>query len=104
MKTNVDLKKENLEPTSQDFSTATILKNSTKLSIYLFQCFEDLMSENSPTFFSMMDTAEVKTTTFGIFVRDNYHQKQLLADAESSLKCWNFSCVPESFMNFTSQP
>ena len=76
--------KENSEPTSLDFSSATIPNNSPNYSTNLFQCFEDLLSDNSRPISCLMDNTKVKTT-FGIFV----------ADSESSQKCWDFSCVPE---------
>ena len=92
--------KENPEPTSLDVSSATIPNNSPNYSTNLFQCFEDLLSENSPTIPSMMDTTEVKTT-FGTSVLDKYRQKGFLADAESSQKCWDFSCVPERVLRIS---
>ena len=92
--------KENLEPSSPDFSSATIPNNNPNYSTNLFQCFEDLLSENSPTISSMMDNTEVKTT-FGTSVLDKYRQKGFLADAESSQKCWDFSCVPERVLRIS---
>ena len=93
---------ENSEPTSLDVSSATIPNNSPNYSTNLFHCFEDLLSKNSATISSLKDTTEIKTT-FGTSVLDKYRQKGFLADAESSQKCWENSCVPESFENFTSQ-
>ena len=92
--------KENPEPTSLDVSSATIPNNSPNYSTNLFQCFEDLLSENSPTIPSMMDTTEVKRA-FGTSVLDKYRQKGFLADAESSQKCWDFSCVPERVLRIS---
>ena len=48
----------------------------------------------------MMDNTEVKTT-FGTSVLDKYRQKGFLADAESSQKCWDFSCVPERVLRIS---
>ena len=61
--------KENPEPTSLDVSSGTIPKNSPNYSTNLLQCFEDLLSENSPTISSLMNTTDVKTT-FGTSVLD----------------------------------
>ena len=92
--------KENPELSSLDFSSATFPNNNPNYSTNLFQCFEDLLSENSPTISSMMDNTEVKTT-FGTSVLDKYRQKGFLADAESSQKCWDFSCVPERVLRIS---
>ena len=92
--------KENPELSSLDFSSATFPNNNPNYSTNMFQCFEDLLSENSPTISSMMDNTEVKTT-FGTSVLDKYRQKGFLADAESSQKCWDFSCVPERVLRIS---
>ena len=92
--------KENPELSSLDFSSATFPNNNPNYSTNLFQCFEDLLSENSPTISSMMDNTEVKTT-FGTSVLDKYRQKGFLADAESSQKCWDFSCVPKRVLRIS---
>ena len=87
--------KENPEPPSLDFLSATIPNNSPNYSTNLIQCFE-----NSPTISSLMDNTELKTT-FGPSVLDKYRQKGFLADAESSQKCWDFSCVPERVLRIS---
>ena len=86
--------KENPESSSLDFSSATIPNNSPNYSTNLFQCFEDLLSENSPAISSLMDNTEVRTT-FGTSVLNKYRQKRFLPHAESSQKSWDFSCVPK---------
>ena len=73
--------KENPEPTSLDVSSASIPNNSPNYSTNFSQCFEGLLSENSPTISSLLDTTEVKTT-FETSV-DKDRQKEFLADAES---------------------
>ena len=92
--------KENSEPTSLDVSSASIPNNSPNYSTKLFQGFEDLLSENSLTISSLMDTTEVKST-FGTSVVDKHRHKGFLADAESSQKCWDFSCVPERVLRIS---
>ena len=92
--------KENPEPSSLDFSSAPIPNNSPNYSTNLFQCFEDILSENLPTISSLMDNTEVKTT-FGTSVLDTSRQKGYLADAESSQKYWEFSCVPEKVLRIS---
>ena len=57
------------------------------------------MSENSPTISSLIDTTEVKT--FGTSLLDKYRQKGLLANAESSQICWDFSCAPERVLRIS---
>ena len=92
--------KESPEPSSLDFSSATIPINSPNYSTNLFQRFEDLLSENSPTISSLMDNTEVKITV-GTSVLDKNRQEGFLADAESSQKCWDFSCVPERVLRIS---
>ena len=91
---------ENPEQTSLDVSRTTFRDNSPNYSTDLFQCFEDIFSGNSPTISSLMDTTEVKTT-FGTSVMDKNRQKGFLADAESSQRCWDFSCVPERVLRIS---
>ena len=92
--------KENPEPASLDVSRATIRNNSPNHSTNLFQCFKDYLSENLPTMSSLMDTTEVKAT-FGNSMMDKHRQKGFLADAESSQKSWDFSCVPERVLRIS---
>ena len=92
--------KENPERIFLDVSSASIPNNSPKYSTNLFQCFGDHLSENSPTISSLMDTTEVKST-FGTSVLDKYQQEGFLADAESSQKCWYFSCVQERVLRIS---
>ena len=91
---------ENPEPTSADYSSATIPIKSPNYSTNLFQCFEDLMSENSQKIFTLMDTTEVRTIV-ETSVLGKYRQKGFLADAESSQKCWHFPSVPERVLRIS---
>ena len=47
-----------------------------------------------------MVTAEVKTT-FETSLLEKFRQKGVLADAKSSQKSWDFSCVPEKVLRLS---
>ena len=95
--------KQNQDPTSLDISSAKTPNHCPNFSTNLSECFEDLMSENSPKALSLIDTTEIKTTTFGTSVQDKYRRKEFLADAESSQKCQEFTCVSKRVLQ-TSLP
>ena len=78
-----------------ELSSGTDANSSPNLSTNLFQCFEVGLSDNSPTIFSMMDSNEIETITFGTSLLDKFREKGIVAHAEPSQKGWYVSCVPE---------
>ena len=93
-------KKENPELTSPDASSATLPTNSPNFATKLIQRSEDLLSENSPTIFSLIDTTEVKTT-FGTSELDKYQQKGFFSRCRVITETLEFSCVPERVLRIS---
>ena len=76
---------------------------SASFSFSFIEEFEDLMGGNLPTLSSLLDNTEVKTRTFWTYLVKIYRHKGTSADAQSSQKWCDLSCLSVSFKNFTSR-
>ena len=93
--------KENPEHTTSLVSGTTSPNISPNYPTNIFQCVEDIDMGDSLSISSLMVTPQPKLTTFGTSVLDKYRKVGFLADAASSQKCWDFSCVPERVLRIS---
>ena len=69
---------------------------SPNFSTNLFTSYVDIGPEETLDFGTLAVAPQTsKSLSFGKSVLDKYRQTGFLADAQSSTKCWDFSCIPE---------